>query len=80
MGHGRLDSYQAMQAWRTNLGLHYVVMSFMQISANEVLSSLSSSAAGLRLKEMEEQQQALLKSVVCGFNQLLDLRDLGTGS
>jgi HD-GYP domain-containing protein (c-di-GMP phosphodiesterase class II) len=51
----------------------------MQISANEVLSSLAGSAAGLRLKEMEEQQQALLKSVVCGFNQLLDLRDLGTG-
>jgi HD-GYP domain-containing protein (c-di-GMP phosphodiesterase class II) len=51
----------------------------MQITAHDVLSSLSSSEAGLRLKEMEEQQQALLKSVVCGFNQLLDLRDLGTG-
>jgi HD-GYP domain-containing protein (c-di-GMP phosphodiesterase class II) len=34
---------------------------------------------GLRIKELEEQQRALLKSVVCGFNQLLDLRDLGTG-
>jgi HD-GYP domain-containing protein (c-di-GMP phosphodiesterase class II) len=56
-----------------------MVTSLMQISANEVLSSLAGSAAGLRLKEMEEQQQALLKSVVCGFNQLLDLRDLGTG-
>jgi HD-GYP domain-containing protein (c-di-GMP phosphodiesterase class II) len=33
----------------------------------------------LRVKELEEQKQALLKSVICAFNQLLDLRDLGTG-
>jgi HD-GYP domain-containing protein (c-di-GMP phosphodiesterase class II) len=33
----------------------------------------------LRVKELEEQQRSLLKSVICGFNQLLDLRDLGTG-
>src|SRR5271166_1971062 len=33
----------------------------------------------LRIKELEEQQQALLKSVICAFNQLLDLRDLNTG-
>ncbi len=33
----------------------------------------------LRIKELEGERQALLKSVVCGFNQLLDLRDLGTG-
>lgn len=33
----------------------------------------------LRVKELEEQQQFLLKSVICAFNQLLDLRDLGTG-
>jgi HD-GYP domain-containing protein (c-di-GMP phosphodiesterase class II) len=33
----------------------------------------------LRVKELEEQHRALLKSVVCGFNQLLDLRDLNTG-
>src|SRR6267154_4077215 len=33
----------------------------------------------LRVKELEEQQKSLLKSVICGFNQLLDLRDLGTG-
>ncbi len=31
------------------------------------------------MKELEEQQRSLLKSVICGFNQLLDLRDLGTG-
>ncbi len=33
----------------------------------------------LQVKELEEQQRALMKSVVCGFNQMLDLRDLGTG-
>jgi HD-GYP domain-containing protein (c-di-GMP phosphodiesterase class II) len=33
----------------------------------------------LRLKELEEQHRSLLKSIVCGFNQLLDLRDLNTG-
>src|ERR1700730_5639000 len=33
----------------------------------------------LRVKYLEEQQKALLKSVICGFNQLLDLRDLNTG-
>jgi HD-GYP domain-containing protein (c-di-GMP phosphodiesterase class II) len=31
------------------------------------------------VKELEEQQRSLLKSVVCGFNQMLDLRDLNTG-
>jgi HD-GYP domain-containing protein (c-di-GMP phosphodiesterase class II) len=33
----------------------------------------------LRVKELEEQQRALLKSAICAFNQLLDLRDLNTG-
>jgi HD-GYP domain-containing protein (c-di-GMP phosphodiesterase class II) len=33
----------------------------------------------LQVKELEEQQRALMKSVICGFNQMLDLRDLGTG-
>ena len=33
----------------------------------------------LRLKEAEEQQAALRNSLVCAFNQLLDLKDLNTG-
>jgi HD-GYP domain-containing protein (c-di-GMP phosphodiesterase class II) len=33
----------------------------------------------LRVKELEEQQRALLKTTICAFNQLLDLRDLNTG-
>ncbi|HUO26789.1 MAG TPA: HD-GYP domain-containing protein [Candidatus Aquilonibacter sp.] len=32
-----------------------------------------------RVKELEEQQSAFRDSVVCAFNQLLDLKDIGTG-
>jgi len=45
----------------------------------EVPVDLLSQTAGLRIKELEGQQQTLMKSVVCAFNQLLDLRDLNTG-
>ncbi|HLW86560.1 MAG TPA: HD-GYP domain-containing protein [Candidatus Sulfotelmatobacter sp.] len=50
----------------------------MAASVHE-FADLSKGADCLRVKELEEQQRALLKSVICGFNQLLDLRDLGTG-
>ena len=33
----------------------------------------------LRVKELEEQQAALRDSLICAFNQLLDLKDLNTG-
>jgi HD-GYP domain-containing protein (c-di-GMP phosphodiesterase class II) len=33
----------------------------------------------LRIKELEEQQSVFRNSLVCGFNQLLDLKDIGTG-
>ena len=33
----------------------------------------------LRVKEVEEQITALRSSVICAFNQLLDLKDLNTG-
>lgn len=42
-------------------------------------ASLATEVDWLRVKELEQQQQFLLKSVICAFNQLLDLRDLGTG-
>lgn len=42
-------------------------------------ADLTAGADWLRVKELEEQHQSLLKSVVCAFNQLLDIRDLGTG-
>jgi HD-GYP domain-containing protein (c-di-GMP phosphodiesterase class II) len=40
---------------------------------------VTASMVSLRVKELEGHQQALLKSVICAFNQLLDLRDLNTG-
>ena len=36
-------------------------------------------SASLQLKEMEGELSALRMSLVCAFNQLLDLRDLNTG-
>lgn len=33
----------------------------------------------LRIKELEEQNLVLRNSVICGFNQLLDLKDISTG-
>src|SRR5580700_2667686 len=49
------------------------------LSLKEIATDPLASSAGLRIKELEQQQLSLLKSVICGFNQLLDLRDLGTG-
>jgi len=33
----------------------------------------------IRIKQLEEQTSALRNSVICAFNQLLDLKDLNTG-
>src|SRR5712691_7988085 len=33
----------------------------------------------LRIKQLEEQSAALRNSVICAFNQLLDLKDRNTG-
>jgi HD-GYP domain-containing protein (c-di-GMP phosphodiesterase class II) len=51
----------------------------IMLSLNHISGNLAVNTAGLRIKELEQQQNSLLKSVICGFNQLLDLRDLGTG-
>jgi HD-GYP domain-containing protein (c-di-GMP phosphodiesterase class II) len=48
-------------------------------SIQEFAANLSNTVDSLRIKELEEQQRSLMNSVICGFNQLLDLRDLGTG-
>ncbi|MGA9981325.1 MAG: HD-GYP domain-containing protein [Candidatus Sulfotelmatobacter sp.] len=50
-----------------------------QSAIRDFAADLSKSADCLRIKELEEQQRSLMNSVICGFNQLLDLRDLGTG-
>jgi HD-GYP domain-containing protein (c-di-GMP phosphodiesterase class II) len=51
----------------------------METLVSEWLAGSANGGTLLRVKELEEQKQALLKSVICAFNQLLDLRDLGTG-
>lgn len=33
----------------------------------------------LRVKELEEQHLAFRNSLICAFNQLLDLKDISTG-
>src|ERR1700751_3693486 len=33
----------------------------------------------LRIKELEEQQESFRNSLICAFNQLLDLKDISTG-
>jgi HD-GYP domain-containing protein (c-di-GMP phosphodiesterase class II) len=37
------------------------------------------SSADLRIKQVEEQLSTLRNSLICAFNQLLDLKDLNTG-
>ena len=51
----------------------------MATSRHHWLTGPSGIESVLRVKELEEQQRALLKSAICAFNQLLDLRDLNTG-
>jgi HD-GYP domain-containing protein (c-di-GMP phosphodiesterase class II) len=41
--------------------------------------ALNEAADALRVKQLEEQVSALRTSVICAFNQLLDLKDLNTG-
>src|ERR1700704_929438 len=42
-------------------------------------SPSSGALESLRIKQLEEQASALRNSVICAFNQLLDLKDLNTG-
>ena len=50
----------------------------MAFAGNNPLSSAWSPLM-LRVKELEEQQSAFRNSIICGFNQLLDLKDINTG-
>lgn len=51
----------------------------MAATSNPFPPQLAGGFDWLRVKELEEQQRSLLRSVVFGFNQMLDLRDLNTG-
>src|SRR5881409_577922 len=50
-----------------------------QIPAPTASSQLLVAPESLRIKQLEEQASALRSSVICAFNQLLDLKDLNTG-
>jgi HD-GYP domain-containing protein (c-di-GMP phosphodiesterase class II) len=50
-----------------------------QIPASMEGSPSSRALESLRIKQLEEQASALRNSVICAFNQLLDLKDLNTG-
>jgi len=61
-----------------------LVLLVTAVSNNEIppppMSSSSPRAPDLlRIKQLEEQTSALHNSVICAFNQLLDLKDLNTG-
>jgi HD-GYP domain-containing protein (c-di-GMP phosphodiesterase class II) len=47
--------------------------------ATTLNSGLDLSGLVLRVKELEEQHLAFRNSVVCAFNQMLDLKDINTG-
>src|SRR5208282_5554223 len=44
-----------------------------------VSATILMNLAPIRVKEIEEQLSALRTSLICAFNQLLDLKDLNTG-
>ena len=54
-------------------------MSGNPIPALSISSMLLRAPELLRIKQLEEQASALRQSVICAFNQLLDLKDLNTG-
>jgi HD-GYP domain-containing protein (c-di-GMP phosphodiesterase class II) len=62
------------------MGLDLVTVMPVCESPALAIGSISPAAPeSLRIKQLEEQTSALRNSVICAFNQLLDLKDLNTG-
>ncbi len=61
------------------LALLVAPMANYQIPAPAEGSLSPGALESLRVKQLEEQVAALRNSVICAFNQLLDLKDLNTG-
>ncbi|HLX82953.1 MAG TPA: HD-GYP domain-containing protein [Terriglobales bacterium] len=51
----------------------------MALTPNSDPTALDAPALLLRIKELEEQHLAFRNSLVCAFNQMLDLKDISTG-
>jgi HD-GYP domain-containing protein (c-di-GMP phosphodiesterase class II) len=58
---------------------HATTASMSMIAGTGDLLSGQSSSLVLRIKELEEQHLAFRNSLVCAFNQMLDLKDINTG-
>src|SRR5260370_19509401 len=54
-------------------------MAYDRTAVAGAASSSPLTSDSLRVKKMEEQVTALRSSVICAFNQVLDLKDLNTG-
>ncbi len=61
------------------LALLLTAMPYERTALPGAASSSPLTSDSLRVKQMEEQVTALRSSVICAFNQLLDLKDLNTG-
>jgi HD-GYP domain-containing protein (c-di-GMP phosphodiesterase class II) len=62
------------------MGLHLVKgMPVFETPAPSTGTSSPRAPESLYIKQLEEQTAALRSSVICAFNQLLDLKDLNTG-
>ena len=47
--------------------------------SSALIASTEASLLLMRVKELEEQHSSFRDSVICAFNQLLDLKDINTG-
>jgi HD-GYP domain-containing protein (c-di-GMP phosphodiesterase class II) len=54
-------------------------VAFEGIPVLTLSAAFSGTSDSLKIKQVEEQVSALRVSVICAFNQLLDLKDLNTG-
>ena len=62
-----------------NQDAHATTASMSMTAGISDLMSGQSASLVLRIKELEEQHLAFRNSLVCAFNQMLDLKDINTG-
>ena len=72
------------QQFRLKLRFVLLALLVITVSSSPALvhvmdSTLHGTPDSLRVKQVEEQVTTLRSSVICAFNQLLDLKDLNTG-
>ena len=70
---------QWFRLWFVRLVLLVTAVVNERASVLDLSSNFQWTSDSLRVKQVEEQVTALRSSVICAFNQLLDLKDLNTG-